>query len=350
MSIVFLIPIGTIPKTPLYLCIGVISLFFNKVKRVNFIEISLLILSMIFLVAFPSLVLIFNIFCIILISQIKKDFHLKKNIITKFITLWGISVLIMMLFFNYNKKIFIDRFDLGTDANYSGIIVLLLFLVSNKFKNNLTIIISLICIILIQSRNAIIAVGLFYLINTIKNRFKHYSIFVIKPGYLLVFFNLLVLGFSIYYSTNNISDRAKTISSQESRLMNYNDQSNAGRFIANSSYIYDILNNIDLFLTPFPNFEESLSNRKATHISSTILPHNSFLHLIVSEGILLGLMYFIYIITKFNKTSYKKNYEYIVPYIFTSLFLHGLYTMAFFIVFYILIDAQEEQIVLNRQL
>jgi len=199
------------------------------------------------------------------------------------------------------------------DPNISGLFMLLFFFLSFKIRFQPGIIISLLSAFLFLSRNYFLSLILFFIILLFEKKFiKIASLF----NFPLLFIISNCIGFFIgEYFLNNV-EVGFGYDTGSSRLFSFNDKSNLIRFQANHFLVESYSQNLALALRGFGEDYETVFRPIGAII------HNSFLEVIASTGIPLGLIYFYVILKTVNGYYTKGNFKFIFPYLFFCLFLH----------------------------
>ena len=229
------------------------------------------------------------------------------------------------------------------DKNYFGIIVFLYFTWCWATNRKFGVLVSLFVAATIGSRNFIIMIALFFLLDLISLflRFHSGSISDPKSGRLspicvfAIFLSMFILitAFSFWWSDNMVG--VGTTSYKGSM----NDSSNAIRFNSDKYAIEHLLSNPSLFLFGYDNdiinamgiIEAASLNGTETALDGTffngfriVQPHNVILNLLLKEGVLFTAAYFGLLSFIFATYFRSDNSAYWVPYLFGCMFMHSL--------------------------
>lgn len=232
-------------------------------------------------------------------------------------------------------------FDFIGDKNYTGILVYLLFLYSNKNKRKMGVLLGILyALFLSESRSMLLLISLFYFIRIFKNIFKKINKYIRKIrlfSFFLILF-IAVLIFS-YYWVFIVSSGGV-----EAYRTSLNDGSNRIRFVSNiNSYMLLTKPKQTLIWGYGSDILQFLGVDSDNYLEHTKLlgvrivqPHNSPLNILLRMGIIPGVIY-MYILSKMlDQLNTDENMEYIFPYIINSMFMHSLFSLKW-LTFWILI-------------
>lgn len=255
---------------------------------------------------------------------------------------WVLLLLVLYSLYNYSGDSAIKFVSIG-DHNYTGVLMLFLFMYSFKNRRILGIAASIFYAVFYnKGRSFFVVLLLFFLIEAIiklKNKFKHNM----KQTYMKfgVLFVLMFIGTVVvsYIWVYHIA--AGGVTEYHSSL---NDTSNQLRFTAN-------IKGLEL-LSDFRNsFLWGLGNdlKKVLHINTEYdamhtyflgvrleQPHNSILNLLIRMGIVPGIAYFLILSRILNRKNEESNYPYIFPYLLNGMIMHSLFE-GIWLVFWVVI-------------
>ena len=255
----------------------------------------------------------------IFLSVIVLNFNEPNNLSDKNATflLYTMTVLILLWatfsFLNGDQRLLIN----SQDPNFSGYKILMFFFISDKLDFKIGKIISFILMILIASRNLILAILVFYAIRYIKNRF--YFIFSRLENFniQIILFSILIIILSLGFVFNASITKSK---SSASRITSVNDNSNLMRFSNNALLFKKLKEDKKILLWGFrENYKQYFVLKNPLHI----FPHNSILSLLSKAGLIYFIVYIILLSLVINRVFKKGNYEYIYSFLFFNTFLHN---------------------------
>lgn len=341
MFSLFIIPINTIPHlaffVPIFFSLFLFYNIYNNYKF-NYFDILLsltilmnMILNHNFYVVTQSFFLI--IMMILFKCYRSKYFDISKKEVWFIYTISFFSIIIQLLLFRSGGEV--ERTVMGIgDPNFSALIMLLFLFFCHKMNFKSGILLSLITILLLQSRIFLIAVLIFYLVRYSKKYL--YKIFEKTITFEVLFFvgNALVLILSFYW-IKNLTAGSKYIYGV-GRLLKYIDYANYGRFMANIVNLRFLCKEPYYLLFGIPNLEWSLKN-----VFNLPVPHNSLLYCLEGGGIIFTIINFVLIYKLINRLTFYENYEYLASYFVFSYFLHGLFSGYFFVPYLVILMIKE---------
>lgn len=252
------------------------------------------------------------------------------------------------------------------DKNYLGIIIYLYFAWCWATGRRLGVIVSIACALVIGSRNLVIMLVFFLAIAFVQafrrrkraDDFK-YQRNVSAPGVFLIFIAMFVgiTVFSFWWSESMVGN------STTAYQMSMNDSSNAIRFNSDKYAIQYLLSNPQLVLVGYDGdiIDEMgiISNLNGTESALTgtfyngyriVQPHNVLLNMILKEGILYTVAY--YLVLSFLLARYFKrgNLAYWLPFLFGCMFMHSLLTGYYLVFFLVVLSRSENNASLSTRL
>lgn len=322
-----IVPFNILPKSEILLIIGFILFlidFTNNKSGKKYLSILImgLILAVITGILSTKLLILSqaSYFFILIYFLNRRNFKinfLKTNKVAIKIIVY-VSVISMTLQFSASipEK---GRYYLAVDdPNFSGFLILILFYLSVKSKSYVAIIFCILSLILIQSRNYLLAIFLFIFINFTKNSLYNIYDRIFKPFNLLITGNFFLILFSIFWVLNF----NPTTQRSDLRQLNFNDNSNYYRFMWNLNAISIVTEHTSVLLSGGKEFGNDPLPIKP--------PHSSFFQYLLVMGLPITLLTIIGIMYLIKSTYYRLSYQYLVPAIFYSYFLHSIYYLSYF--------------------
>lgn len=227
------------------------------------------------------------------------------------------------------------------DKNYSGVLIILFYMYCDKRKFILGRIISVIILLILESRASVMVLIFFIIFKMFKSQIynvllslklnKMYKIFFI----MLVFISLFSYFWSYKVAMYDVNEYQQGL----------NDGSNKMRFAANVYALEELKNNRELLLYGYDDsFNQVVgidSEDKNLHTrymgARLVQPHNSIINIIIKSGILISTIYFFILSKIIDKKLNLDNIEYILAYLISSLFLHRLLDGKFLILWILII-------------
>lgn len=328
----FIVPTEILPRSLLITIFSLIPfiILLIKIKLDNKLIVFLFLLFSFALLSknFQNILNVYYLFLFQLLVQKYKDgisFDIRNR---KLIYIGGLSLTLQLLYYSKTYILEDGRTGLGTDPNFSGLIILLFFYFSRKLNAYILLIPIIIAIIVLQSRTLLISILIFLTIEYLSNtNFVKYICKVFNPFVIIILVNILFFLFSAFL-ISVVSFKQNETSNISGRILNITDKSNAGRLAANVFWSAKVINGDYLFKSE--DLEE-----KEYDIKAIIMPHNSLLNLLISSTSLFGfvyLLYFSFLIKPLIKVS---NMSYFLSYLFYTLFLHGLFNSIYLFPFLI---------------
>jgi hypothetical protein len=212
------------------------------------------------------------------------------------------------------------------DPNISGGIMLLFFFLSYKIKYNLGILLSFFIILMLLSRNYFFSIIIFYLIVFGKPYITRLLAFFQLNSFLRLV--ILFISFSIVVSFIFLANVTKyKEAGSSSRLLTVSDSGNKQRFVTNAMQAIHFIENPKDLLFGIGNYKEFQKE------FSKVIVHNSYLMFVSKYGLLLLIIYTIFVNINFNNVLFYDNLEYIVSYLFFCSFLNDFYIGIHFLIF-----------------
>lgn len=227
------------------------------------------------------------------------------------------------------------------DKNYSGVIMFLFFMYCDKRKFYLGKIVSIMSILILESRASLLIIIILLFTKVFKKIIysslkkikldKTYKLFIIMSIFSVIF---------SYFWTFNVA-----INGLKDYQEGLNDGSNKMRFAANVYAIEALKNDKKLLLYGYDEDFDKIagidSENRDYHTrfmgARLVQPHNSILNIFIKCGVLVSLVYF-YVLSKLIDKKYNiDNIEYILSYFVSCLFLHRLLDGTFLILWAIIL-------------
>lgn len=227
------------------------------------------------------------------------------------------------------------------DKNYSGVIMFLFFMYCDKRKFYLGKIVSIMSILILESRASLLIIIILLFTKVFKKIIysslkkikldKTYKLFIIMSIFSVIF---------SYFWTFNVA-----INGLKDYQEGLNDGSNKMRFAANVYAIEALKNDKKLLLYGYDEDFDKIagidSENRDYHTrfmgARLVQPHNSILNIFIKCGVLVSLVYF-YVLSKLIDKKYTiDNIEYILSYFVSCLFLHRLLDGTFLILWAIIL-------------
>lgn len=252
-----------------------------------------------------------------------------------------VSIIIQLMLGRYstiNGKISLNIIG---DKNFSGVVMILFFMYCAKNKFYLGEVVSVFTILILDSRASLITLILFFIVRLFKDTIWS----VLQKLRLNKVYKLFALMLIIIISISYIWVSRVTIYGVKEYQQSLNDTSNKMRFVANI-YAIDLIKNNkkELMFYGYDNDFKDIfgiydyeidSHRKFMGVR-LVQPHNSIINVIIRTGIIFSLLYFYILSRIIDKLYTKDNLEYILPYLFSALFLHELLNSRF-LMFWIIV-------------
>lgn len=322
----FIIPTAIIPRSLFITILSFIPFLFllkkNQLGKKSIILLTIILLITIFTGTFKNLLNLYYIFLFqLMILEYKDGIKFNKN--NRILLFIGCFSLIAQLIYYSRTYILEDgRIGLGTDPNFSGLIILLYFFYVRKLNSIIALIPVIIAIVFFQSRTLFISILLFYALEyfskTVINRFLYK---ILNPFIIILFSNIFFLLLSSIL-ISFVTFQKKETSSIAGRVLNITDNSNAGRLAANIFWGTKVLTGE--YLIKSENLEEQKYDSR-----SIIMPHNSLLNLLISSTTIFGILYLLYTSYILKPLLNRSNIQYFYSFLFYSIFLHGLFDSIF---------------------
>lgn len=240
------------------------------------------------------------------------------------------------------------------DKNYLGILLFLFFAWCWSTGRKLGVLACVAAASLIGSRNYVIMLGVFLLLEFMRircigpNDEQHDDAVYLRPVAVFGLFVLMFLAiaaFSFWWSNSVVG--AGTTSYQ----VGMNDSSNAVRFNSDWYAIQHLFENPFLLLFGYDNdiisamhiIQSSELNGTETALTGTfyngfriVQPHHVILNMLLKEGVLFTIGYYSVLACIFSRFFNRHNAAYWVPYLFGCMFMHSL-LVSYYLVFLLVV-------------
>ncbi|HID0816181.1 O-antigen ligase family protein [Clostridium botulinum] len=281
-------------------------------------------------------------FLVVTHMSVSKKHYIFKNYLNRTIYVMCLVSIIMQLmlgrYSTINGKISLNIIG---DKNFSGVVMILFFMYCAKNKFYLGEVLSVFTILILDSRASLITLILFFIVRLFKDTIWS----VLQKLRLNKVYKLFALMLIIIISISYIWVSRVTIYGVKEYQQSLNDTSNKMRFVANI-YAIDLIKNNkkELMFYGYDNDFKDIfgiydyeidSHRKFMGVR-LVQPHNSIINVIIRTGIIFSLLYFYILSRIIDKLYTKDNLEYILPYLFSALFLHELLNSRF-LMFWIIV-------------
>ncbi|WP_416494386.1 O-antigen ligase family protein [Clostridium botulinum] len=267
-------------------------------------------------------------------SVSKKHYIFKSYLNRTIYVMCLVSIIIQLMLGRYstiNGKISLSIIG---DKNFSGVVMILFFMYCAKNKFYLGEVLSVFTILILDSRASLITLILFFIVRLFKDTIWS----VLQKLRLNKVYKLFALMLIIIISISYIWVSRVTIYGVKEYQQSLNDTSNKMRFVANI-YAIDLIKNNkkELMFYGYDNDFKDIfgiydyeidSHRKFMGVR-LVQPHNSIINVTIRTGIIFSLLYFYILSRIIDKLYTKDNLEYILPYLFSALFLHELLNSRF---------------------
>lgn len=291
---------------------------------------------------------------IILLFKCKKPVLINRTFLSVMYSLAMITTVYHILFSRY----FEDQNTIvlnNPDPNFSGFLALLLFLFCYKNKFLLGILICLSCIILLWSRNYLLALIVFSILLFLEKFapvfFKNFyqKADVIKIISVFIILNLSVLFYGFYYVEKIKSPVSLgLLRNDPNRFVSVSDNSNWYRFNANKEFFELLKSDQKIMLFGASSAETAkIETDKETENYNDLLPHrvpphNAVFNFIFMRGVLFSAFYLLAFTFILKRLYCLENLKYLFPVLIFGLFLHSIYSGTFMI-FIVSILSMSEQ-------
>ncbi|WP_243249683.1 O-antigen ligase domain-containing protein [Clostridium botulinum] len=341
-SVVFII--GFFLINIIYVSINDIEI---KIKKIDILLYSLSGVICIVILIISPYTTVFTIstfvFLIIAHMSISKKHYISKQYLNRIIYITClISIIIQLILGRYNTINGKISLSIIGDKNFSGVVIILFFMYCSKNKFLLGEILSVFFILILDSRASLLTLVLFLVVKLFKN-----TIYVLLQRFRLnKIYKLFILMFIITVSISYIWVYKVAIDGVKEYQQGLNDTSNKMRFVANIYAIDLIKNNKEElifygydndFKDIFSIYDYEIDLHRRFMGVRLVQPHNSILNINIRSGIIFSLLYFYILSRIIDKLYTKDNLEYILPYLFSTLFLHELLNRKFLVLWLILL-------------
>lgn len=273
-------------------------LIFNRLYRVNkktLIYMLMCILCCFVVFGIRSYIVIHWVYLFICFYIAKSEQLLNRKIVKITIFLAFCSVLFQMIYFRTSDGRFVLSY---IDPNYSGYFIFCLFLFSWYCGCRKIALCLAVCGVFTLSRNFILAIGVFFLVNKIeiiKKKFSHFN-----------YMTLLLLGYVILFIVSSwyiseFAEIAMTSTNDKKDVTQVVDRSNLDRFTANLLFIEDFSENVKEYF--WGTDLESYTNKVFRNS-----PHNSLLQLILNYGLFFSIFYILILSNLFRQYQKCSNF------------------------------------------
>ncbi|WP_242844741.1 O-antigen ligase domain-containing protein [Clostridium botulinum] len=341
-SVVFII--GFFLINIIYVSINDIEI---KIKKIDILLYSLSGVICIVILIISPYTTVFTIstfvFLIIAHMSISKKHYISKQYLNRIIYITClISIIIQLILGRYNTINGKISLSIIGDKNFSGVVIILFFMYCSKNKFLLGEILSVFFILILDSRASLLTLVLFLVVKLFKN-----PIYVLLQRFRLnKIYKLFIIMFIITVSISYIWVYKVAIDGVKEYQQGLNDTSNKMRFVANIYAIDLIKNNKEElafcgydndFKDIFSIYDYEIDLHRRFMGVRLVQPHNSILNINIRSGIIFSLLYFYILSRIIDKLYTKDNLEYILPYLFSTLFLHELLNRKFLVLWLILL-------------
>ncbi|HDK7167326.1 hypothetical protein A0J52_11700 [Clostridium sporogenes] len=354
-SVIFII--GFFLTNIIYISINNIEI---KIKKVDILLWFIIIIICINILIISPYTTVFTIstFVFLLIAQLSinpKQDRIKNYLNKSMYVICILSIIIQLILGRYttiNGKISLNIIG---DKNFSGVVMILFFMYCAKNRFYLGEIFSIGTILILDSRASLFTIIIFFVVRLFKN-----IIWTILQKFRLnkvyrLFVLMLILIISISYIW---IFKVTAIYGVKEYQQGLNDSSNKMRFVANI-YAMDILkdNKEQLMYYGYDNdfkdvfgiYDYEVDYHRRFMDVRLVQPHNSMINVIVRTGIIFSLLYFYILSRIIDKLYTKDNLEYILPYLFSTLFLHELLNRKFLILWLVVLCLPIKKIINNKR-
>ncbi|KEJ02791.1 membrane protein [Clostridium botulinum A2B3 87] len=327
------------------ICISINNIEIKLKKSDVLLYFFIIAISIVILIISPyTIIFTIGTFVFLVIAQmsVSKKHYIFKNYLNRTIyVMCLVSIIIQLMLGRYstiNGKISLNIIG---DKNFSGVVMILFFMYCAKNKFYLGEVVSVFTILILDSRASLITLILFFIVRLFKDTIWS----VLQKLRLNKVYKLFALMLIIIISISYIWVSRVTIYGVKEYQQSLNDTSNKMRFVANI-YAIDLIKNNkkELMFYGYDNDFKDIfgiydyeidSHRKFMGVR-LVQPHNSIINVIIRTGIIFSLLYFYILSRIIDKLYTKDNLEYILPYLFSALFLHELLNSRF-LMFWIIV-------------
>ncbi|NFT71539.1 O-antigen ligase domain-containing protein [Clostridium botulinum] len=353
-SVVFII--GFFLINIIYVSINDIEI---KIKKIDILLYSLSGVICIVILIISPYTTVFTIstfvFLIIAHMSISKKHYISKQYLNRIIYIMClVSIIIQLILGRYNTINGKISLSIIGDKNFSGVVIILFFMYCSKNKFFLGEILSVFFILILDSRASLLTLVLFLVVKL----FKHTIYVLLQRFRLNKIYKLFILMFIITVSISYIWVYKVAIDGVKEYQQGLNDTSNKMRFVANI-YAIDLLKNNkeklifygydNDFKDIFGIYDYEIDLHRRFMGVRLVQPHNSILNINIRSGIIFSLLYFYILSTIIDKLYTKDNLEYILPYLFSTLFLHELLNRKFLVFWLILLCLPSNKVFFTKK-
>ncbi|MHB9922136.1 O-antigen ligase family protein [Clostridium botulinum] len=327
------------------ICVSINNIEIKLKKLDVLLYFSIITISIVMLIISPyTIIFTIGTFAFLVIAQmsISKKHYIFKSYLNRTIYVMCLVSIIMQLmlgrYSTINGKISLNIIG---DKNFSGVVMILFFMYCAKNKFYLGEVISVFTILILDSRASLITLILFFIVRLFKDTIWS----VLQKFRLNKVYKLFALMLIIIISISYIWVSRVTIYGVKEYQQSLNDTSNKMRFVANI-YAIDLIENNKKklifygydndFKDIFGIYDYEIDSHRKFMGVRLVQPHNSIINVIIRTGIIFSLLYFYILSRIIDKLYTKDNLEYMLPYLFSALFLHELLNSRF-LIFWIIV-------------
>ena len=266
------------------------------------------------------------IFALYIASQ-NESFYMTKSL---FKIEWFYIILCVFTIYNIYLNVISGIEDIVFDTigekNYTGIMVYLLFMYSNKKAKILGQIVGIIyAVILSGSRSYLGLIVLFYVVKLFSNHIEKFvNRFNISVGkiFVIMFIITAILSYIWVYGIS--------AGGYEAYHTSLNDTSNRMRFVANIKVFDLMLDPQEIWFWGYGDADGIIRglgiDRGATYLGIRLVQsHNVILNLFLRIGILPTIIYYWIECKILNRYWNKDNYAFLIPYMINAIVMHSLF-------------------------
>ena len=308
------------------------------INKKTFYIYILCIILLFFLTFFRTSINIFDIFRIVVLFPF---LFIKQGISFKYSIKYYIWLIIInSVFLSFTQGFFFfdtSRFIFNSnDPNFSAVYSLLGFMICYKLNYKTQKNIFLLMGILTQSRNFFLGIIVFYLIKYMSN-LSYFSMILkkIKPMFALVIMQIAIILFGFWYIVN-----VEPFVGRETLAVN--DFSNYIRFTLSTQGVMFLITGSRMAVVDGAGeryWSKAVGGKGSLDMAGGV--HNSFLDLLVTRGLIYGIINIIVIFAIVHRYYTTKNYKYIYSYLTMSLFLGGLASGPFLLCWVYILTVKE---------
>jgi len=326
LLIEYIIPYGIFSFAKLFfpLIFVLVALDLLKKNRIKLIDVIFLFsFAVVTTISFTYNSIISSVIIFIIYFLEKGDLKIKKSFEVSLILLST-----LFLFFYIHPSPYAGRYMSNIpDPNMTGVMFLFVFffLQKNKFYI-LSLFIIITGIFFSESRNFIMAIFIYILISMLKRNNIVYKMLSFLNVYkLFIMFGLLsviiTFAYLFYYKQVTFQDT-------QTRVLTITDSSNLLRFSINAYFLNYLVHHVGILFHGISNYSAFFMANAGRKI------HNSYFSVIAKSGVLYSMFYFYFLSWILNKHYTYRNYEYIISFLFFSMFIMDCFESYFLILFW----------------